>query len=70
MEVVRKKDEILIANGKWRFTERCGHGSFGEIYFGEHTKTGAEVAIKIEPLKNKMQLLPTEYEIYRQLNYR
>lgn len=35
----------------WKLIKKIGSGSFGDVYFGVHSNTGDEVAIKIEDLK-------------------
>ena len=44
-----------------------GKGSFGRIYAGVNKTTGAEIAIKLEPLKTEQPQLVYEYKIYKYL---
>lgn len=57
-----------ILNNKYKFIERIGSGSFGYIYKGQNIRTNEYVAIKIEPIKNKLNLLKNESKIYQYLN--
>jgi len=43
----------IIVGGKYKLTKRLGEGAFGKLYVGVNTKTGEEVAIKLERLNSQ-----------------
>ena len=51
---------------KYKFIEKIGEGSFGNIYKGENIRTREKVAIKVEPI-GKNNLLKNESIIYQYL---
>jgi casein kinase 1/casein kinase I family protein HRR25 len=53
---------------RFRLGPRIGCGAFGDIYSGADIHTGAEVAIKLEPLKNEHLQLIHEANTYRILH--
>jgi serine/threonine protein kinase len=55
--------EITIYK-KYKFMEKIGEGSFGNIYKGENIRTREKVAIKVEPI-GKNNLLKNESIIYQ-----
>jgi len=56
----------LIIYKKYKFIEKIGEGSFGNIYKGENIRTREKVAIKVEPI-GKKNLLKNESNIYQYL---
>ncbi len=38
---------VMMANGRFMITKSIGKGSFGEIFQGQDTLTGKDVAIKM-----------------------
>ena len=57
----------IIVGTKYQLKERLGMGSFGEIYSGINTKTGEEVAFKLERFSAKMPVLAYEATIIKKL---
>ncbi|KAJ3176093.1 casein kinase I [Irineochytrium annulatum] len=57
-----------MVGGRWTVDpkERLGKGSFGEVFAGVDTETGAHVAIKREVVSQRPQLIH-EYDIYQKL---
>ncbi|KAK6937758.1 Protein kinase domain [Dillenia turbinata] len=53
-----------IIAGKYKLGRKIGSGSFGELYLGTNVQTGEEVAIKMEPTKNKHPQLHYESKLY------
>ena len=60
--------ELPLINKKYILLEKIGEGSFGLIYKGKNTRTNEFVAIKMESIKNKTNLLKNESVIYQYLN--
>jgi casein kinase I family protein HRR25 len=58
--------EMIISN-KYEILEKIGEGCFGQIYKGRNIRTGENVAIKVEPIKNGTKLLKNETKIYQYL---
>jgi serine/threonine protein kinase len=56
-----------MINKKYILLNKIGEGSFGYIYKAENYRTKEEVAIKVESIKNDMNLLKNESEIYQYL---
>lgn len=55
---------VLVIEGKYEVTGKLGEGSFGKIFKGTNTNTGADVAIKID--KNEGgYLLKNEARMYQ-----
>ena len=54
-------------NKKYEFIEQIGAGCFGVIYRGRNIRTGEQVAIKVEPVRNNTMLLKNESVIYQYL---
>jgi serine/threonine protein kinase len=57
-----------LINKKYKLIEKIGIGSFGLIYKGENLRTRELVAIKVEPIEDKLKLLKNESIIYNFLN--
>jgi serine/threonine protein kinase len=57
----------MIISNKYEILEKIGEGAFGKIYKGQNIRTGEKVAIKVEPIENKTQLLKNETKIYQYL---
>jgi len=56
----------MIAN-KYELVSKIGSGAFGTIYKGRNIRTGEDVAIKVETLKHKTNILKNEARIYQYL---
>lgn len=54
----------LVIEGKYKVTGKLGEGSFGKIFRGTNTNTGADVAIKIDKDEGGL-LLKNEARIYQ-----
>ena len=46
-----------MINNKYKLIEKIGEGSFGSIYKGENIRTREKIAIKVEPIKEGINLL-------------
>jgi serine/threonine protein kinase len=57
-----------MINNKYKLIEKIGEGSFGAIYKGENVRTREKVAIKVEPIKEGINLLKNETKIYQYLS--
>jgi serine/threonine protein kinase len=57
-----------IINNKYKLHEKIGEGSFGSIYKAENIRTREKVAIKVEPIKEDINLLKNETKIYQYLS--
>ncbi|KAH9286421.1 Casein kinase I isoform alpha [Echinococcus granulosus] len=55
----------VINNGTYRLIRKIGSGSFGTIYLGLNTKTGEEVAVKVETNQIRHPQLMYESKLYR-----
>jgi casein kinase I family protein HRR25 len=57
-----------LINKKYKLINKIGQGSFGLIYKAQNIRTREFVAIKVEPINNKTNLLKNESIIYHYLN--
>ena len=57
-----------MINNKYKLVEKIGEGSFGFIYKAENIRTREHVAIKVEPIKEGINLLKNETKIYQYLS--
>lgn len=57
-----------LINNKYKLIEKIGSGSFGTIFKGINVRTNENVAIKIEFIKDELQLLKYESNIYKILH--
>jgi serine/threonine protein kinase len=57
-----------MINNKYKLIEKIGEGSFGSIYKGENVRTRENVAIKVEPINEGINLLKNETKIYQYLS--
>ncbi|EKX46301.1 hypothetical protein GUITHDRAFT_152456 [Guillardia theta CCMP2712] len=57
----------LRGNKKYKLVKKLGSGSFGEIFLGTHVTNGAEVAIKLEPVRTMHPQLLYEAKVFRHL---
>lgn len=53
------------ADGAFRFGQKLGTGSFGDVFLGTYAQTGEEVAIKLESAKTTTARLGLEIRIYK-----
>jgi len=52
--------------GKFKLTKRLGQGAFGAIYSATNIKSGEEVAVKLETIKDNDNLqLQYESNLYK-----
>ncbi|KAJ3344185.1 serine/threonine protein kinase [Entophlyctis luteolus] len=58
--------DLRVAN-MYRIGRKLGSGSFGEIFLGTNIKTGAEVAIKLEPRTSSHPQLEFEARVYKSI---
>lgn len=59
--------EGKVIKGKWRIVRQIGMGAFGEIYIGQDVSTNEKVAVKVEVVDEKKQVLRAEVSIMRKL---
>jgi casein kinase I family protein HRR25 len=56
----------LKVGGKFKLTKRLGQGAFGAIYSATNIKSGEEVAVKLETIKDNDNLqLQYESNLYK-----
>ena len=53
-------DKHILINGLYKVNKKLGSGSFGVLYQGVDTRTGEEVAIKLESTRVRHKLLDYE----------
>ena len=52
----------------WELRHKIAQGSFGKVYYGEHSVTKSPVAVKTEPLEVRHPQLVGEASIYMAIN--
>lgn len=52
---------------RWKIIDKIGQGAFGEIYSGKNILTGELVAIKVEKVDSKKQVLKLEVAVLKKL---
>jgi len=57
----------LVIKGKWKISRKIGQGAFGEIYQSKNVLTGEDVALKIEKVDTKKQVLKLEVAVLKKL---
>lgn len=62
----RQPQHLLVAD-RFMIGKKIGSGSFGSIYLGKNTKTGSEVAIKLESSRARHPQLFFESRLYHHL---
>ena len=60
-------DNSSLVAGRYRQGKKLGKGSFGELYAATDLETNHEVALKLEPIRNKHQTLVQEARVLRDL---
>lgn len=56
-----------IIKARWKIVKRIGQGAFGEIHQAKNVITGEIVAVKIERVDNKKQVLKLEVAVLKRL---
>jgi tau tubulin kinase len=56
-----------IIKGRWKIIKKIGQGAFGETYQAKNIITGENVAIKIEKIDTKKQVLKLEVAVLKKL---
>lgn len=56
-----------IIKGRWKILRKIGQGAFGEIYSGRDINTNKLVAIKVERVDSKKQVLKLEVAVLKKL---
>lgn len=56
-----------IIKGRWKILRRIGAGAFGEIYQGRDINSNQTVAIKVERVDSKKQVLKLEVNVLKKL---
>lgn len=56
-----------LVKGRWKILRRIGAGAFGEIYSGRNVVTSELVAIKIERVDSRRQVLKLEVAVLKRL---
>jgi casein kinase 1 len=58
---------LVLIKDTYLVGKKIGYGSFGEVYEGTDTINRKSVAIKIEPIETKSEVLKHEYKVYRDI---
>ena len=70
--ILPQNEHLVVMKGviglKYKLIRLIGEGSFGQVYMGQHKRSGEFVAIKCEDKQSKSKLLKNETRIYRELN--
>jgi len=53
--------------GRWKIIKKIGQGAFGETYQAKNIITGENVAIKIEKIDTKKQVLKLEVAVLKKI---
>lgn len=56
-----------LIKGRWKVTRKIGQGAFGEIFQGENVVTQEQVAVKVEKVDSKKQVLKLEVAVLKKL---
>eukprot|EP01096_Ripella_sp_DP13-Kostka_P018283 TRINITY_DN9848_c0_g1_i1.p1 TRINITY_DN9848_c0_g1~~TRINITY_DN9848_c0_g1_i1.p1 ORF type:complete len:827 (+),score=356.27 TRINITY_DN9848_c0_g1_i1:189-2669(+) len=56
-----------LIKGRWKILRKIGQGAFGEIYSGRNVVTSELVAIKVERVDSKKQVLKLEVAVLKKL---
>lgn len=56
-----------LIKGRWKVLKKIGAGAFGEIFSGKNVITNEMVAIKVERVDNKKQVLKLEVAVLKKL---
>ena len=54
-----------LVGDHYTLDRKIGEGSFGEVYLGSHVHTGAQVAVKLEPVSARQPQLSYESKLLR-----
>ena len=64
MKAIKAAPQEVVA-GNFKLGKKLGAGSFGEVYLGNNTQTGEELAIKLESVQSKTPQLVYESKFYK-----
>eukprot|EP01095_Lingulamoeba_sp_RSL-Kostka_P009247 TRINITY_DN3185_c0_g2_i1.p1 TRINITY_DN3185_c0_g2~~TRINITY_DN3185_c0_g2_i1.p1 ORF type:complete len:360 (-),score=83.43 TRINITY_DN3185_c0_g2_i1:234-1313(-) len=56
-----------LIKGRWKITHKIGHGAFGEIFAGRNIVNSELVAIKVEKIDSRKQVLKLEVTILKKI---
>eukprot|EP01117_Protostelium_nocturnum_P005823 TRINITY_DN2101_c0_g1_i3.p1 TRINITY_DN2101_c0_g1~~TRINITY_DN2101_c0_g1_i3.p1 ORF type:complete len:523 (-),score=151.80 TRINITY_DN2101_c0_g1_i3:246-1814(-) len=56
-----------VVKGRWKISKKIGQGAFGEIYQTRNLLTGEDVALKVEKVDSKKQVLKLEVAVLKRL---
>ena len=59
-----------LIKGRWKVVRKIGQGAFGEIYQGRNVVNGEEIAVKVERIDSKKQVLKLEVAVLKKLQVR
>jgi len=59
--------ESQVIKGRWKLVKKIGQGAFGEIYHAKNVITNEDVAIKVERVDSKKQVLKIEVDVLKKL---